>query len=247
MSGDTNLVRLLPWTGAHGQPCLLVTADGGGASRLADRIEGVQLGLAERLLVRTREALAARGPNPSEVAALAPQLADALADVLLIARSRGARLGGAGRVLPDEAQGGTPAGSRAYGRRSFPGDDLASAPAARRYVRETARSWALPAGVTDDLETIAGELVANALEHSDSRTVIVTCAFMPCSVVIGVTDQGGARTPVTATAPAGPPGPDQEQGRGLLITRALARCWGTWPSGGGLTVWAEVPVETGAA
>ncbi|MEU6507359.1 ATP-binding protein [Streptomyces sp. NPDC046942] len=244
-SSDANQVRLLPWTGANGQPCLLVTAGDGGASRLADRIENVQLGLADRLLARTREVLETHGRSRGEVAALATQLADALADALRIARSRGARLGGAGRVLPGEAPESTPAESRAYGRRSLPGDDLASAPAARRYVRDTARLWALPADVTDDLETIAGELVANALEHSDSRTVTVACVLMPWSVTISVADQGGGRAPVAADAPGGPPGPDQEYGRGLLITQALAHRWGTWPNGGGLTVWAELPVETG--
>jgi anti-sigma regulatory factor (Ser/Thr protein kinase) len=241
-----NQLRLLPWTGAHGKPCLLVTAGDGGASRLADRIETVQLGLADRLLTRTRDMLAASGPSMAEMLALAPQLADALADALLIARSRGARLGAAGRVRPGEAPDGITTESRAYGRRTFPGDDLASAPDARRYVRDTARSWALPPGVTDDLETIAGELVANALEHSDSRTVTVACALTPWSVAIGVTDQGGGRTPETAATPVALPGPDQEHGRGLLITQALAHRWGTWPTGGGLTVWAEVPVEAGA-
>ncbi|MFI2204540.1 ATP-binding protein [Streptomyces sp. NPDC020192] len=240
-----NRVGLLPWTGAYGQPCLLVTAGDVGISRLADRIENAQLGLADRLLARTHDVLAAGGPNAAEVASLASQLGDALADALLIARSRGARLGGAAQALPGGAPDDTPAEPRAYGWQSFPGGDLASAPAARRYVRDTARLWALPTGVTDDLETIAGELVANALEHSDSRTVTVACVLMRWSVTISVTDQGGGRTPGTTATPVGPPGADQEQGRGLLITQALSHRWGTWPTGGGLTVWAEVPVGAG--
>jgi anti-sigma regulatory factor (Ser/Thr protein kinase) len=243
MGGGANHVRLLPWTGAHGQPCPLVTAGDGGASRLADRIESVQLGLADRLLARTRDVLAQHGSSVGEVAELAAPLADALADALLIARSRGARLGRAGRALPGEVLDATPAESRAYGRRCFPGGDLASAPAARRYVRDTARSWALPTGVTDDLETIAGELVANALEHSDSRTVTVACVLLPQSVTIGVTDQGDGRRPVVVGAQTGPSGADRERGRGLLITQALAHRWGARPADGGLTVWAEVPVE----
>ncbi|MET8559502.1 ATP-binding protein [Streptomyces flaveolus] len=245
MSGDMHHVRLLPWTGAYGQPCPPVTAGDGGVSRLADPVENVQLGLADRLLARARDVLAARHPDMGDAAALAPQLADALADALLIARSRGARLGGTGRALSGETPNCVPAASYAYDLRSFPGDDLASAPAARRYARDSGRSWGLPPGVTDDLETIAGELVANALEHSDSRTVTVACVLTPWSVVISVTDQGGARGPATAVAPIAPPRQDQEQGRGLLITQALAHRWGTLQTGSGLTIWAEVPVGGG--
>lgn len=45
MNEGADRLRLLPWTGVQGQPCLLLTdGDGGVASRLADRIEEVQLG-----------------------------------------------------------------------------------------------------------------------------------------------------------------------------------------------------------
>jgi anti-sigma regulatory factor (Ser/Thr protein kinase) len=256
LDDDVPHVRLPSEGGAQHHPCLLLAEGDGIESRQADRIENAQLGLADRLLGRSRDVLSTGAPNGSEVIALTAQLTDALADVLLIARSRGARLGGGTPAVPSEvpavplpiaAEGvlvlGSAAGLRAYGFRSFPGRDLASAPAARRYVRDTARSWGLGPGATDDLETIAGELVANALEHTGSPTVTVTCALTACSAAIGVTDEGGC-TPPTAAAPVGLPGPDQERGRGLLITQALAHHCGTRRTGNGLTVWAEIPADT---
>ncbi|MGW0884499.1 ATP-binding protein [Streptomyces sp. NPDC002671] len=259
MNGEADRVRLLPWTGAHGQPSLLLTDGDGTASKLADRIENVQLGLADRLLGRTRQALSECSPDAGDIAGLAAQLVDALADTLLIAKSRGARLGGTGRTLagdvpavplPVEVVNGVVADGlaapRAYGVHSFPGDDLASAPAARRHVRDTARSWGLPPGVTDDLETIAGELVANALEHSDSLTITVTCALTARSVTISVTDEGNGSAPVPHVMPARLSGPDQEEGRGLLIAEALATRWGTRWTGDSLTVWVEVLIDDGA-
>ncbi|WP_253267110.1 ATP-binding protein [Streptomyces sp. NL15-2K] len=255
MKGEADRVRLLPWTGIHGQPCLLLTdGEGGAASRLADRIEDMQLGLADRLVGRTRDVLPARESNAGEFGQLAAQLADALTDVLLIARSRGARLSGPGK--PSAFGDGppavpSPAGAihdvlahssaqpHGFGSLTFPGRDLTSARTARRYVRETARSWGLPPSTADDLETIAGELVANALEHSDSRTITVTCALIAERVTISVTDEGDINTPL-ACAPTRPPGPEQEHGRGLLITEALSVRWGTRQTGNGLTVWAEL-------
>ncbi|MFC9129237.1 ATP-binding protein [Streptomyces sp. NPDC057099] len=129
---------------------------------------------------------------------------------------------------------------RAHGLLTLPGRDFASAPAARRHMRDTARSWGLPQGAADDLESITGELVANALEHGDGNTITVAWALAAETITISVTDQGGYRAAPVPTPPHLPPNPDQERGRGLLITDALAARWGTWQSGGGLTVWAEV-------
>ncbi|WKX09848.1 ATP-binding protein [Streptomyces sp. NL15-2K] len=136
-----------------------------------------------------------------------------------------------------------PAGLRAYSLLTLPGHDLTSARAARHHVRATARSWGLPVGAADDLESITAELVANALEHSDSRTITVTCALTAEAAAISVTDEGDSRTAVPPL-PSRLPGPDQEHGRGLLITEALAARWGTRQSGNGLTVWAEVLADT---
>ncbi|MFI1730193.1 ATP-binding protein [Streptomyces acidicola] len=263
MNDETTCVRLLPWTGAHGQPCLLLTGgDGdGAASRLADRIENMQLDLADRLLGRTGDLRARRGANAKadgELRALAGQLADALGDTLLIARSRGARLAGVPRARPDATSSvpsalpvpvrafpdvppcNSPA-PHAYALLTFPGRDFASAPAARRFVRDTARSWGLSRRTTDDLETIVGELVANALEHSESSVVTVTCSHTATAVMISVIDEGHGSVPVVPLGAA--PEPEREHGRGFLITDALADRWGTRGTGSGLMVWAEIVTE----
>lgn len=255
MSDEVNRVRVLPWTGTQGQPCLLFTDGDGPASRLADRVESMQLGLAERLLGRTRSLLAQGGVQAGELGTLTGQLADALSDALLIARSRGARLGADEPGLYD----GTPAVPalsgevdvltyrsprlRAHGLLTLPGYDLASAPAARRHVRDTARAWSLPQGAADELESITGELVANALEHGGGHTITVAWALAAETFTISVTDEGGrsAAVPIPAPPPL-PRSPEEERGRGLLITDALAARWGTRQSGRGLTVWAEVHI-----
>ncbi|WP_217164737.1 ATP-binding protein [Streptomyces sp. AC512_CC834] len=260
-------------------------------SRLADRMEAVQLGLGERLLGRARDALEEQRPKAGELRLLTGQLADALADALLIAESRGARLRGTGEsagqpsdsrwsevhdwtvcpsdtpsewrfhrdklsnpcplgdspTAPWEAErewvGGTAPALRAYGLLTLPGGDLASARIARHYVRDTCRSWGLPAATTDDLVAITGELVANALEHTDSRTVAITCALTADTVTVGVTDDGRSGDTPEISASAGGSGSECEGGRGLLITDALATRWGTRRTGGGLTVWAEVVIS----
>jgi anti-sigma regulatory factor (Ser/Thr protein kinase) len=109
-------------------------------------------------------------------------------------------------------------------------------------MRDTARAWGLPQGAADDLESITGELVANALEHGDGHTITVAWALAAETVMISVTDEGDCRT-APLPAPPLPPNPEQERGRGLLITDALAARWGTRQSGDGLTVWAEVVIS----
>lgn len=125
---------------------------------------------------------------------------------------------------------------------SFPGDDLASGPAARHQVRAAA-AWGVPPETLDDLESITGELVANALEHSDSRTITVTCALTADMVTVGVTDEGHGYASTVAMDVVQPEA-RQESGRGLLITDALAARWGMRRSGRGLEVWAEVAART---
>ncbi|GAB2820320.1 ATP-binding protein [Streptomyces chlorus] len=134
-------------------------------------------------------------------------------------------------------------GLRAYSLRTFPGQDLASARAARRHVRDTVQPWGLPPEAVDDLELITGELVANALEHTDSRTITVTCGLTAEAAAVGVTDEGESGAAVVPGTAEG----EHEDGRGLLITDALASRWGSLRTGRGLTVWAEVAVGIGPA
>lgn len=213
--------RLLPWTGTYGQPCYLSTDGTGPASRLADRIENVQLGLADKLLNRARDLLTEHwSPPTTELGHLAAQLTDALRDALLIAESRGTRLAPAenNRVLSSgvrnrpplievvhNALTHCPTTPQAFGLLSLPGGDLTSAGATRHYVRMAARSWGLSPDTAD-------------------------------TATVSVTDEGqGFRVSVPDT-----PGPERERGRGLLITDALATRRGQYRTGCGLTVWAEI-------
>ncbi|MFD7062667.1 ATP-binding protein [Streptomyces sp. NPDC059906] len=221
---------------------MFLTDGTGPVSRLADRMEAVQLGLGERLLGRARETLGEQRMSTRELGLLTHQLADALADALRIADYRGARLR---QSDPCPVDGTSPA-LRAYGMLTLPGRNFASARTARHYVRDTCQSWSLPTTTTDDLVAVTGELAANALEHTDSRTVTVTCALTADTATVGVTDDGrSGGTPVISASTGWSEG-DCEGGRGLLITDALATRWGTLRTGEGLTVWAEVAVEAGA-
>ncbi|MBT2399716.1 ATP-binding protein [Streptomyces sp. ISL-100] len=246
--------RLLPWTGEDGRSCYLSTDGDGPLSRLADRIEFVQLGLAGRLLDHARDVLTEAGPvAASDLGVVVAQLTDALRDALLIAESRGARLAPAEneRVLPNgvhavpplievaqDTLAHCPTAPKALGLLSLPGGDLASAGAARRYVRMAATSWGLPPDTADALETITGELSANALEYSASLSITVALSRTASAVVVSVTDEGQECVSVPDT-----PGPEQEHGRGLLIVDALASHWGRRHTCTGLTVWAEITVE----
>ncbi|MEU1045824.1 ATP-binding protein [Streptomyces sp. NPDC005897] len=242
MNGGTGRVRILPGPDPQGRTALLLTDGEGPVSRLADRMEAAQLGLGERLLGRARKTLGEQRTSTRGLRLLTNQLADALADALFIAEYRGARLW---QSEPSPVDGTSPA-LRAYGMLTIPGRDLASARTARHYVRDTCRSWSLPGGTTDDLVAVTGELAANALEHTDSRTVAITCALTADTATVGVTDDGrSGGTPVISASTGGSEG-ECEGGRGLLITDALATRWGTLRTGQGLTVWAEVAVETGA-
>ncbi|MFI1409994.1 ATP-binding protein [Streptomyces sp. NPDC020707] len=194
----------------------------------ADRVETVQLGLANRLLVRARRVLDTPDVSSGELGLLAASLTAALSDVLVIAASREA---------PPIACGTAP---RTLGLLVLPGGDLSCARAARRHVRGAAELWGVLPDVADTLEAITGELAANALEHSGSRAVTVSVLRTVGAVVVNVSDEGrgwasGARQ---SEAPEG----EGERGRGLVIVEAMAARWGSRRHGGGLTVWAEVAV-----
>ncbi|MEW2604421.1 hypothetical protein AB0894_11505 [Streptomyces sp. NPDC047916] len=84
-----NELRLLPWSGPGGKPCYLSTDDPDGyMSRLADNIEAIQLGTAEKLLKMASETLDDEDADPIQLRRLGNALACALKDVLRVAVSR---------------------------------------------------------------------------------------------------------------------------------------------------------------
>ncbi|MEU5208051.1 hypothetical protein [Streptomyces sp. NPDC020742] len=85
-------VRLLPWSSPEGKPCFVAGDGTGYVSRMADRMEAVQLDSAAELIEEARGMLAGRTWTPGELHLLAVELTAALADVHRVAESRGARL-----------------------------------------------------------------------------------------------------------------------------------------------------------
>jgi hypothetical protein len=90
----------------------------------------------------------------------------------------------------------------------------------------------------DDVVTVASELAANAICHTASRDsgwFAVEITWSPGSVQVAVADNG---------APSGPriiEDPDREDGRGLVIVRALSVGHGVTGDERGRLVWARVP------
>ncbi|MEU8697453.1 hypothetical protein AB0C61_07150 [Streptomyces sp. NPDC048680] len=90
------VTRVLPWTGADGRTCLLITDPEapGPVSRVADRIEAVQLGMGMGLIEHARDMLADPEADAGQVRYLAGRLTESLRDVVCVAVSRGNRLDG---------------------------------------------------------------------------------------------------------------------------------------------------------
>jgi hypothetical protein len=90
--GQTETVRLLPWSGQGDKPCYLVGDGTGYLSRVADNIECVQLGMSVQLLDHAADMLADNKATTAQLRFLVARMAEALRDVHRIAESRGARL-----------------------------------------------------------------------------------------------------------------------------------------------------------
>ncbi|WP_340377230.1 ATP-binding protein [Streptomyces sp. SS7] len=111
-------------------------------------------------------------------------------------------------------------------------------PAARRRVVSLARNLGLPLSdqTLETVELLAGEVIANAVLYTDAPCdVSVTRADERLRVEVTDTD---ASLPSTVEA-----GPDDENGRGLLLVSALAADWGMQLEPSGKTTWFEVTLE----
>ncbi|WP_432135219.1 MULTISPECIES: hypothetical protein [unclassified Streptomyces] len=104
--------RLLPWAGQDGKPCYVVGDGTGYVSRLADTLEVTQLAMAGDLLGHAADLLADRRATPAQLRYVLARMHEALTDVHRIARSRGARLSGAGADGVRTGTGSGPAGPR---------------------------------------------------------------------------------------------------------------------------------------
>jgi PAS domain S-box-containing protein len=119
--------------------------------------------------------------------------------------------------------------------------DPASAPAARRFLRQRCREWSIPRGV-DTAELLVSELVTNAVVHAGTPLEVCVELRGP-TLRVTVSDDDGRRPAPPATLGV-PPGRMSTGGRGLAVVEALADRWGTVPdpAGPGKRVWFEVAV-----
>ncbi|MFE9256184.1 SpoIIE family protein phosphatase [Streptomyces sp. NPDC006879] len=108
---------------------------------------------------------------------------------------------------------------------------------ARYALRQTLRDWGM-AELADDVELAAGELLVNALLHTDGGAVL-TLEVLPepvRRVRLWVKDRSSV-WPRRRT-----PGEAATTGRGLLLVDAVASHWGVEPRGDGKAVWCEFSV-----
>jgi GAF domain-containing protein/anti-sigma regulatory factor (Ser/Thr protein kinase) len=126
-----------------------------------------------------------------------------------------------------------------------------AAAAARRFVRETLRSWPLtgrPARqetLIDDAVLLTSELVTNAVVHAGT-CVHVTCKLSGGTLEIVVLDERPAQIiPDRPRAPADPA--ERTSGRGLQLPSELASAWGVTYARAAKAVWFRLSLPGRAA
>ncbi|MFJ9037039.1 SpoIIE family protein phosphatase [Streptomyces sp. NPDC102406] len=175
--------------------------------------------------------------NLAEVLREGPESAEGLADHL--SEALWERWGGGDDVallvlrrLPDP---GTPQEPRIhrYVHQADP-EGLADTRAA---LREHLAAWGLGA-VADDVEVAAGELLVNALVHTEGGAILTleVLSGPPCRVRLWVKDRSSTRPRRKD------PGETATSGRGLLMVEAIASGWGVEPRGEGKAIWCDFTV-----
>ncbi|HEY2579560.1 MAG TPA: SpoIIE family protein phosphatase [Streptosporangiaceae bacterium] len=120
----------------------------------------------------------------------------------------------------------------------------AAAAQARRFVRETLRSWDIPgpapqaSSLVDDAVLLTSELVTNAVVHAGTQ-VMLTCRMGNKAVEIAVRDRHPARSLTTPRQPPGDP-TERTSGRGLMLPSALATSWGVTYARTAKSVWFRI-------
>ena len=115
---------------------------------------------------------------------------------------------------------------------------------ARRFVRETLRSWGMPgpagriSDLVDDAVLLTSELVTNAVVHAGTQ-VQVTCRMNSKAVEVAVRDRHPSRALGTPLQPPGDPA-GRTSGRGLLLPSALASAWGVTYARTSKAVWFRI-------
>ncbi|WP_055564953.1 SpoIIE family protein phosphatase [Streptomyces atriruber] len=175
--------------------------------------------------------------NLAQVMSEGPESAEALADHL--SRALWERWGSSDDVallvlrrLPDPGTLQEPRIHR-YVHQADP-EGLADARAA---LREHLASWGFGT-VADDVEVAAGELLVNALVHTDGGAILTleVLSGPPRRVRLWVKDRSSTRPRRRS------PAETATSGRGLLLVEAVAANWGVEPRGEGKAVWCDFAV-----
>ncbi|MEU3094643.1 ATP-binding protein [Streptomyces sp. NPDC006967] len=125
--------------------------------------------------------------------------------------------------------------------------DLPAAPAAVRSARGGVRELLTARGVGDEVRDnaviVTSEIVTNALTHSAGDRFVCRLHLTAALIRVEVEDQALGRGPPVLRRP----GPDAQNGRGLLLVDALSSAWAVTgcPGRPGRMVWAELRRETG--
>lgn len=106
---------------------------------------------------------------------------------------------------------------------------------ARLLSARTMRSWSLTA-VEEPVIAIIVELVANAVRHAKTDLILRLCC-RNSRIRIEVADHDPSPPVLTE------PNPLQEGGRGMVIVNRYSTVWGSTPTPGGKTVWAEIDLD----
>lgn len=126
-------------------------------------------------------------------------------------------------------------------------------PEARRRAVARLREWGVHEDVRGDAELVLSELFTNAVLHTRSVEIGCVLAVSGSRLRVEVADEGCRSTerrprPAGAGGPAGSEEPEEENGRGLLLVKALAGEWGVraGENGHGSVTWADLPYRPAA-
>jgi serine phosphatase RsbU (regulator of sigma subunit)/anti-sigma regulatory factor (Ser/Thr protein kinase) len=119
----------------------------------------------------------------------------------------------------------------------------AAAAAARRFVRETLRSWQVPdrsGRLVDDAVLLTSELVTNAVVHAGTL-LQVSCRLDRGEIEVAVRDRHPSRT--IGDEPGQADNAERTSGRGLMLPAALASSWGVSYARTAKAVWFRLVLD----